>query len=38
MCLFVFKFLFFRIKHVRYFDGILVDILHEGFDGWFLDF
>ena len=35
MCLFVFKFPFVEDKVFEVFDGVLVDIFHEGFDGCF---
>ena len=35
MCLFVFKFLFVENK---VFDGVLMDVFHEGFDGCFWEF
>ena len=38
MCLFVFQLSFVKNNVCEVFDDILVDILHEGFDGLFLDF
>ena len=35
MCLYVFKFPFVWDKVCELFDGIMVNIFHEGFDGWF---
>ena len=37
-CLFVFKFPFVWDKICEVFDDVLMDICHEGFDGWFWDF